>query len=303
MVREGCDASMGQLMTMAAAMERRMASLYATLIAALERSGENGDAAALLRSLGDLVLARAHEAEHLAASPALAPAEIPAEGAATVWSRLALPAGEMAAADEMPPFRAFALALAAEERAFALYSYAAACADTRGGEAATAAARAETWARHALERATWLRVKRRRAFQRERAGTPLPTVAAPTDLDGFDALAGRHEAETGAVLLDLARAMARTGADAASRTLIAGLATGRGGGPASEPGPITAPGTTRAALKAALDALIDLNATYEAIAEAASDQTVMAAALAGGETALSEISLVRERLLALPAAG
>lgn len=99
----------------------------------------------------------------------------------------------------LTPYRALAIAVRNEERAFAFYSYIAARTEDRH-----VAREAERLAAEELRHATQLRRRRRRAYHAEIRDREAPTIGEAESLIEFAALADRAEAEAAAELGALA---------------------------------------------------------------------------------------------------
>jgi rubrerythrin len=184
---------------------------------------------------------------------------------------------EAAGSASLTPYRALALAVRNEDRAFALHTYVAAHA-----EDASLQALAEEFATQALDHGVALRSRRRRAFHLERPETPvlpetemeLRTIAA--ELDGQAArlhglLADRLEERAQARAAKLFRRLADEGRQAA------GMAAG------AESGPATITEGIRI-LEHAFD-------RYSDIAERAKQETVVKEAQRLAERSLRRLSL------------
>jgi rubrerythrin len=147
--------SVEELMALAEAQERRAAARYDQLAGRMDRFG-SPETAALFRRLADM------EREHVEAL--------------SDWGDSALPQGEVpddlgegtaTDSDEVPasltPYRALAIAVRNEERAFSLLTYVAAHA-----ESSDIRVRAEALALEELQHVALLRAQRRKAFHDER---------------------------------------------------------------------------------------------------------------------------------------
>jgi rubrerythrin len=175
------------LVGIADAIEREAVARYAALAEIMHRRGEPQVAAAFERML-------AEEREHVAAvgrwtaSVGAAPPDV-TQFAWRLPPDLATSWDEAAASALLTPYRAFALAVDNEQRAFALYSYLAASADDPA-----VAAQAEALALEELRHAALMRRWRREAWHREgrHAAAELPAIASIAQLD---ALLARHEAQ------------------------------------------------------------------------------------------------------------
>jgi rubrerythrin len=175
------------LVGIATAIEREALARYAALARIMQRRGEPELAAAFERML-------AEEREHAAAvgrwSAGLGTP--PPDVAQFSWRLPPDLAGswdEAAASALLTPYRAFALAVDNEQRAFALYSYLAASAQDPA-----VAAQAEALALEELRHAALMRRWRREAWHREgrQIAAEPPVVSSAAQLD---ALLARHEAQ------------------------------------------------------------------------------------------------------------
>lgn len=187
----------------------------------------------------------------------------------------------------LTPYRALAIAVTNEERAFALYAYIAAHAADR-----QVAQEAEMLAREELSHAAELRLRRRLAYRREHgAGARLP--AGPVEsLADFRRLEQQLEAEAAAVHRDVARQLAAIG-DETSARIVDRLAQGEAGPAHDRPAPERAAISPAASiapdasalLRAALHPLEQASEIYEELIAAASDETMLSAE----QTALSSV--------------
>jgi rubrerythrin len=174
------------LVGLANAIEREAVERYARLVQIMERRGEPEVAAAFRKMLDE---ERAHVGEVERWTAALG--ERPPDVAQFRWR---LPADLSKSWDDatgsarLTPYRAFALAVDNEQRAFALYSYLAAAA-----EDPEVAAHAERLAHEELRHAALMRRWRRDAWHRERrrARAEPPPV---TSMDELHALLAQCEA-------------------------------------------------------------------------------------------------------------
>ncbi len=182
---------MPMLVGIACAIERESMQRYSTLATTMDRRGEAATAAAF-RVMLDEERAHLDSVEQWAARLG---EPIPAAGK-VAWK---LPADlskswdEIAGSALLTPYRAFAIAVDNEQRAFALYSYLAA-------RAADASVRheAERLAIEELRHAALMRRWRRQAWHRERraARNEWPTRApAIASSEALHALLERHEAD------------------------------------------------------------------------------------------------------------
>lgn len=193
----------------------------------------------------------------------------------------------------LTPYRAYAIAVDNEERAFAFYAYVAAWA-----EDSRIAAEAEKLAHEELRHAAKLRTLRRAAWRREgRADAPAsPAVESVADLRSLIAgsearIAARQAAmaasapndgATGRMLEDLAR-------QAASRTGGATVADGDGDA-------VEEPGSEVALLRAALRPLEQFSELLEDVLLRPSDETVSAEAGSALAAVIERIAQINRRL-------
>jgi len=180
------------LVGVAAAIEREAAVRYASLAETMQRRGEAEVAEAFRRMLEE---ERAHVGaiERWAASLGQ---EVP-DPLRFTWrlpAELSQSWDEVARSARLTPYRAFAIAVDNEQRAFALYSYVAANADDP-----EVAAQAERLALEELRHAALMRRWRRDAWHRERRATreemPVGTSAESLHAllaQGEAAIASRH---------------------------------------------------------------------------------------------------------------
>lgn len=182
------------LVGIARSIERESVQRYETLAATMQRRGDAATAAAfrlMLEEERKHVDAVEHWAESLG---------VPAGGKAPFEWRLPADLSgswdEIAGSALLTPYRAFAIAVDNEQRAFTLYSYLAAAATEP-----RVVAQAERLALEELRHAALMRQWRRRAWHRERRAQPeqRPQVTSPEGLrawleDREAAIAGRHRA-------------------------------------------------------------------------------------------------------------
>ncbi len=178
------------LVGIANAIEHEAVTRYGALARIMEQRGEPEVAAAFRRM-------RDEERGHLGAVERWTQAlnEPLPDAARFRWRlppELSASWDEIAGSARLTPYRAFAVAVENEQRAFALYSYLAAAA-----EDPAVAAQAERLALEELRHAALMRRWRREAYHRERASqrTDPPAVASAAQLH---ALLASHEAAIGA---------------------------------------------------------------------------------------------------------
>lgn len=178
------------LVGVATAVEDESVRRYEALAAEMARRGNAATAAAFRAMLGE-------ERRHVDAVAhwAAALGEAAPAGAATHFEWL-LPADlstswdEIAGSALLTPYRAFAIAVDNEQRAFALYSYLAAAA----ADEPRVAAEAERLAHEELRHAALMRRWRRQAYHRERLRPLREPAPAVESAGALQALLQRHEA-------------------------------------------------------------------------------------------------------------
>lgn len=203
------------LLGMADAIERESVTRYEALAALMARRGEAATAAAfrvMLEEERKHVDAIAHWAASIGeAVPGRADFEwrLPADLSSS-WD-------EIAGSARLTPYRAFAIAVDNEQRAFALYSYLAAAADEPH-----VAAHAEWLASEELRHAALVRRWRRVAFHRERRREAEP-AGGKGSTQPLGELLRRREAGIAARHRAIARRLREVG-DSESADLLDGLA-------------------------------------------------------------------------------
>jgi rubrerythrin len=242
------------LVGMATAIEREAVERYAMLARIMERRGEPEVAEAFRRMLDE---ERAHLAgvERWTAELGEAPPDV-AQFRWRLPAELARSWEEAAVSALLTPYRAFALAVDNEQRAFALYSYLAATA-----EDAEVAAQAEGLALEELRHAALMRRWRREAWHREgpHVRPQLPVIATVAQLH---ALLAQHEARIGASHRAIAQRLRALG-DEQSAQAVEAAARDPSCAPAGESAPPKLPETDKPlrlvmAAQAPLEALGDL---------------------------------------------
>lgn len=180
------------LVGIARSIERESMQRYETLAATMQRRGDAATAAAF-RLMLDEERKHVDAVEHWAES-----LDVPASGEAPFEWRLPADLSgswdEIAGSARLTPFRAFAIAVDNEQRAFTLYSYLAAAATEP-----RVVAQAERLALEELRHAALMRQWRRRAWHRERRAQPEqpPEVTSPEAMRAWlerreAAIAHRH---------------------------------------------------------------------------------------------------------------
>ena len=287
--------SMRDLIGIAAAVEDESVRCYTLLSQEMERRGEM-ETAATFREMREMELGHQQEVERWAAAhrETVPPAQefawrLPPEIAAS-WD-------EIRNSSLLTSYRALAVAVTNEERAFALYAYLAAHATDP-----QVAREAEMLAREELVHAAELRVRRRQAYRREHgSGTRIP--AAPIeDVVAFRRLEQRQEASAAVLHQDLADELAAIG-DHASAALVASLV--RDESRSSDPIPLKPstlpagssmhPGSI-ALLRAALRPLEQASESYEELIASATDEALLRAEQAALASVVARIALLGRRI-------
>ena len=275
--------SLAELLGLALAMEEETQRRYAELAQLMERCGDETTAAAFRklaeqqrRPIGEL----SAWAGDVTTVPTRRPRELPTDIARS-WD-------ELASSALTTPYRALAVAVAAAERAFAHYSYIAARADEPGVRRA-----AERLAGEKLNQAALLRHQRREAWRRER--WDRPEASPPRTLEELDRRARRLLAEAAAAHAALAAAAA-AGHDVAEAEMLRllALAEAQQAGSSLPPPSVPVPFSLTAAerRRRALMPLERLSELFEAAAEHAPSEAVLAAAQVGLETTLERLRRV-----------
>ncbi|HMN63669.1 MAG TPA: ferritin family protein [Burkholderiaceae bacterium] len=182
--------SMALLVGIASSIERESLKRYATLADTMERRGEAATAAAFRVMLEE----ERHHVDEVARWAAGLGEQVPEPGRFD-WqlpAELSSSWDEIAGSALLTPYRAFAIAVDNEKRAFALYSYLAARAtDPR------VRAQAERLGIEELRHAAVMRRWRREAWHRERRAAreaPQPAASAVASADALNALLAKREA-------------------------------------------------------------------------------------------------------------
>lgn len=276
---------MRHLIGIAGAIESESVRRYAMLAQEMERRGEH-ETAATFRAMREMeehhqdAVERWAERHHETVPPAQDFAwSLPPEIAAS-WN-------EVQRSSLLTPYRALAIAVVNEERAFALYAYIAARATDP-----KVAREAEMMAREELSHAAELRVRRRQAYRREHgAGTPA-RIEPIENITAFRVLEQRLDAEAATVHRAVAEALAALGDDA-SAALVDRLAREEASQAADRSAPqqpATSPESTAqtdpaALLRTALHPLEQASEIYEELIAVAPDETLLVAE----QTALSAV--------------
>jgi len=180
---------MRHLVGIAAAIESEAIRRYATLAQEMVRRGEHATAATF-REMGEM---EEHHREAVDRWASALNEPVPADETFAWLLPVEIAASweEVRHSSLLTPYRALAIAVTNEERAFAFYAYVAASArDPR------VAHEAEKMAREELAHAAELRVRRRQAYRRESGGHAHATVAAIDSMAAFRALERRLTEET-----------------------------------------------------------------------------------------------------------
>lgn len=282
------------LVGIAAAIEREAVERYSMLASIMERRGEAAVAAAFRRMLDE-------ERAHVDAVQRWAAGlghSVP-DAAAFRWRlppELSKSWEEAARSALLTPYRAFALAVDNEQRAFALYSYLAAAADDP-----SVAAQAEKLAQEELRHAALMRRWRREAWHREQRGarSELPPVGT---IDALDAFLARREAGIASCLRAVAAKLRELG-DAESADVVEQARADPTRAPIEEAQPVqpTLPDTRNPVrlLMAAQAPLEELSDALEALMSRMEGALFAAAERAAGNVIarIARISLQAERRL------
>jgi rubrerythrin len=207
--------SMPLLVGIASAIERESLKRYATLADTMQRRGEAATAAAFRVMLEE----ERHHVDEVARWAAGLGEQVPEPGRFD-WqlpAELSSSWDEIAGSALLTPYRAFAIAVDNEKRAFALYSYLAARAtDPR------VRAQAERLGIEELRHAAVMRRWRREAWQRERRAAreaPQPAAAAIASADALHALLAKREAAIAQVHRTIAARLREIGDDESANLL------------------------------------------------------------------------------------
>lgn len=287
--------SMRDLVGIAAAVEDESVHRYTLLSHEMEKRGEL-ETAATFREMREMELGHQQEVERWAAAhgEAVPPAQefawrLPPEIAAS-WE-------EISNSSLLTSYRALAVAVTNEERAFALYAYLAAHATDP-----QVAREAEMMAREELVHAAELRVRRRQAYHREHG--PGMRIPAPPieDVVAFRHLEQQREASAAAVHQDLAEELTAIG-DHASAALVASLVRdeSRSGGPIPAkpsrlPAGSSAHPNSAALLRAAIRPLEQASESYEELIASATDEALLSVEQAALAAVVARIALLGRRI-------
>ena len=269
-------ASLSELVGIAHAIEVEAVRRYTWLAAEMDRRGES-ETAETFRQLA------AEEGGHITAVERWAGGlgeSVPPPGA-VAWrlpADLASSWDEAAASSLLTPFRALAIAVDNEQRAFAYFSYLAARADDPW-----LAAQAEALAQQELRHAALLRTWRRAAWHRDRGRGVSPTrVGAIESRDELVALIADHEASIARCHRALAQRLTELKDDTSASLLaeLADLAAARAAPFDSGPSPLHADEgqTALSLLRAAEIPLESLSESLETVLSAPPDEATQSEA-------------------------
>ncbi len=287
--------SLEDLLGLANAIEVEAVARYDQLAEMMERRGEI-ETAAVFREMSEIEKHHVDAVARRAAS--LKQGVLPSRD--YVW-RLPQEIGE--SWDEaqhsslLTPYRAFAIAVTNEERAFAYYSYIAA--RTSDPQVADLA---ESLALDELAHAAELRVRRRRAYHSEFPGSRAPAAARVESLDDFRDLEQQLERRTAEMHRATAGLLAAAG-DAESAALLASMANAESAvePAASQSSAPPAPsggstGEAAALLHAALRPLEAASEVYEDLIARAEQEDILTAAQVALRNTVERISILGHRI-------
>lgn len=286
--------TLAELVGLANAIEQEAVARYGFLAEVMEGRGEH-ETAATFRSMRDLEDEHVLRVEHWASKLGqpippvreflwLLPHDI-----ATSWD-------EVQNSALLTPYRALAIAVTNEERAFAHYAYIAARATDP-----EVARQAEVMAGEELAHAAELRVLRRIAYRRAHPGGRREAVPHVETLAEFRELEQRLEAETLSTHLAIVALLEGSG-DAASTRLLAeiserGRQTLSGAAPSpADPAGLPPAGNVNALLWAAVKPLERMSEIYEDLASEAPADDILAAQQGALSRAVERIALIRARI-------
>lgn len=200
----------------------------------------------------------------------------------------------------LTPYRALAIAVTNEERAFALYSYLAAHA-----EDAEVAQQAEALAREELSHAAELRVRRRLAWRRESPASGRSLADGIGSLDDFHAIHAHLQRQAADAHRAIATALVAAG-DAESARLVDALAAREEevAAPAGDPSArLLQDVSPEGLLQQALKPLETASEVYEDVAAQAVEEEMLQASQAALHRVVEAISVLGRRLNQLEALG
>jgi rubrerythrin len=288
---------MRHLVGIAAAIESETIRRYATLAQEMERHGEH-TTAATFREMGEMEQRHREAVDRWARSldepvPAaesfvwLVPPEIGAS-----WD-------EVRHSSLLTPYRALAIAVTNEERAFVFYAYIAANAtDPR------VTREAETMAREELAHAAELRVRRRQAYRREHPTALAPLELAIETVAAFRSLERSLERNAAAMHQGIAAALASAG-DSTSAALVDAMARREAEPPAADEKPTPRPsleglgGDPQVLLHAALKPLESASEIYEDLIAHAGSEELLRIEQATLENVVERIAALSARINAV----
>jgi len=287
--------SLTELLGLANAVEVEAVVRYAELASLMELRGEH-DTAAVFHEMCEIEKRHVGMVEYRAESlhQALPPETeftwlLPPEIASS-WD-------EVRHSALLTPYRALAIAVVNEERAFALYSYIAAASDNPD-----VAQEAEALAREELSHASDLRVRRRQAFHLEFPEKRVPAARRVTTLAEFRDLEVRLLIEGAGALRGAAESLETLG-DSVSAELVASLArreaaAADGATPAAAgASPTARVGSTPAShLQEALRPLKAASEIYEEVIARADHGDLLEAAQTSLQRVVEGISAIGQRL-------
>ena len=284
--------SLEELIGIALAMEEEARRRYQELARLMDARGEP-DTAATFRMLAE------EEAGHVAGVAAWGRGFLNEllEAEQFVWripDEIAGSWDELAHSSLLTPYRALAIAVANEERAFAYYTYLAA-----GAESATIREAAERLAAEELRHAASLRRERRKAWHRERPHhePPLAPIATPEELAQR---AAPLVAEAAAIHAALAEGLAATDPVGAGVLREVAAAEAQAAGPTQWLPPSTSPLPRKPApaqaLRRALMPLERLAEFFENAAIRAPSEAVLTAAQTGLGRTIGHLTRLTQQL-------
>lgn len=300
---EGEVRTLEELVGIANAIEVEAVARYTQLARLMDQRGEH-ETAATFREMREIEKRHVEAVEHWAAG---LHQKIPAAEHFT-W-RLPPEIGdswdEAQHSSLLTPYRALAIAVTNEERAFAHYAYLAAQASDP-----EVMRQAEMMAREELAHAAELRVKRRLAYHREHPDGGTPPAPTVETLSAFRALRRQLEEAAASRHERIATELESIG-DTTSASLIADLAL-REHRQADQDGRAYAaaakirdgaPGSSRGLLRAALQPLERMSETYEDLIAHASREDLLRAEQDALADVVQRLALIGARLEVLDASA
>lgn len=300
---EGEVQSLEELVGIANAIEVEAVARYTQLARLMDQRGEH-ETAATFREMREIETRHVEAVEQWAAKldqkipvPERFTWRLPPEIAAS-WD-------EAQHSSLLTPYRALAIAVTNEERAFAHYAYLAAQASDP-----EVRRQAEAMAREELAHAAELRVKRRLAYHREHPAGGMPAPHKVETLSAFGMLQRQLEEAAAAHHERIATKLESIG-DTASAALVADLARSEHR-LADQDAPAFAvaariregaPGSSRALLRSALQPLERMSETYEDLIAHAGREDLLRAAQEALADVVHRLALIGARLEVLDAAA